>query len=134
MIKKVVFTLLFLVVASFANENKMQVFKPLTSTCPASWYEDMKKVAQDVEVITLRSVRNIKRDIGIPRDVQSCNTSFYKDFVFEGNVPVEAIRKFLENTPENAIGLALPAYENNKNPKKVFVLFENKSFKEFGEF
>lgn len=134
MIKKIGFFLLFLVIVSFANENKMQVFKPLTSTCPPSWYDDMKKVANEVEVITLRNVRNIKRDMGIPRQIQSCNTSFYKDFVFEGNVPVLAIKEFLKNKPKNAIGLALPAYENNKNPKKVFVIFEDKTYKEFGKF
>ena len=104
MIKRIVFLLLFLVSLSYANEDKMQVFKPLTSTCPVSWYEDMKKVAKDVEVITLRSVRNIKRDVGVPRQIQSCNTSFYKNFVFEGNVPVLAIKEFLKSKPKNAIG------------------------------
>jgi hypothetical protein len=129
-----VFLILFFVINVFGNENKMQVFKPLTSTCPVSWYEDMKKIAKEVEIVTLRNVKNIKRDVGIPRQIQSCNTSFYKDFVFEGNVPVLAIKEFLKNKPKNAIGLALPAYENNKNPKKVFVIFEDKTYKEFGKY
>lgn len=132
--KTILSFLLFFATSLFANESKMQVFKPLTSTCPASWYEEMKNVAKEVEVITLRDVKAIKRDVGVPYELQSCNTSFLNDFVFEGNVPLQAIKDYLSKPVKNSIGLALPAYENDKNPKTVFVIYENKSFKEFGKY
>lgn len=131
--KKIILSfLVFFSTSLFANENKMQVFKPLTSTCPASWYEEMKNITKDVEVITLRDVKAIKRDVGVPYELQSCNTSFLNDFVFEGNVPLAAIKDYLANPVKNSIGLALPAYENDKDRKKVFVIFEDKTYKEFG--
>ena len=131
---KKILVLLSFAIALFSSEGKMQVFKPLTSTCPHSWYEEMNLVAKDVEIVTLRSVKAIKKDVGVPREIQSCNTSFLNDYVFEGNVPSQAIKDFLAKPVKNAIGLALPAYENDKNPKTVFVIFENKTYKEYGKY
>ena len=44
------------------------------------------------------------------------------------------IEDFLKNKPNEAIGLSLPSYENDKNPKTVYVIFEDKTFKEFGKY
>lgn len=124
----------FLAFTLFAQDEKMQVFKPYSSTCPKSWYEEMKDVAKEVDVVTLMSTKGIKKDVGIPFELQSCNTSFLNDFVFEGNVPPKAIKDFLKTKPKNAIGLALPSSQNDKNPKTVFIIFEDKTYKEFGKY
>lgn len=50
---------------------------------------------------------NIKDGLGIPQDMRSCHTSIVEDYFLEGHVPLEAIRKLLDERP--AIdGLALP--------------------------
>lgn len=131
--KKILF-LLSLGLFIFASENKMQIFQPITSTCPQSWLDEMKNVAKDVEIITVNSNKNIKNEVGIPSQIQSCNTSFLNDYVFEGNVPSLAIKDFFKNIPKNAIGLSLPAYENEKEEKQVFIMFEDKTYKEFGKY
>ena len=118
----------------FANENKMQIFQPITSNCPASWLSEMKTIANKVDIVAVNSNKNLKREVGIPKEIQSCNTSFLNDYVFEGNVPSLAIKDFFKNIPNNAIGLALPAYENDKEEKTVFVIFEDKTYKEFGKY
>ncbi len=123
-----------LAISLFASESKLQVFQPPTSTCPKSWFIEMEKVAKEVDVVTVMNVKNLKRQIGIPYDIQSCNTSLMGDYVFEGNVPSRAIKDFLKEKPKNAIGLSLPAYENDKNPKTVFIIFEDKTYKEFGKY
>lgn len=124
----------FLAVSIFANDSKMQVYQPPTSTCPKSWFTDMENVTNDLDVVTVMDVKSLKRQIGIPYEVQSCNTSLMGDYVFEGNVPSSAIKDFMKNKPKNSIGLALPAYENNKNPKTVYVIFEDKTYKKFGKY
>ena len=131
--KKYIF-FLTITMALFANENKMQIFQPPTSTCPQSWLDEMKNVANDVDIVTMMNVKNIKNDVGIPREIQSCNTSFLNDYVFEGNVPSQAIKDFFKSVPKDAIGLSLPSYENDKNPKTVYVIFEDKTYKEFGKY
>jgi hypothetical protein len=123
-----------LVALSLYAQNEMQIFKPVTSTCPQSWLDDIKKDGQEVKIVSLIDMKDLKRQIGIPREIQSCNTSILNDYVFEGNVPSLAIKDFLKNTPKNAIGLSLPAYENDKDVKQVFVIFEDKTYKEFGKY
>jgi hypothetical protein len=131
--KKLVFISIF---ASFlsAQNSMMQIYKPVTGSCPQDWIEEMTKEVKEVNVVSLMNVKNLKKEIGIPKEIQSCNTSIIDDYVFEGNVPARAIKDFFKTKPKNAIGLSLPAYENDKNPKTVFVLFEDKSYKIFGKY
>lgn len=125
---------LILALGLFADNQKMQIFKPVSSSCPQSWLDDVQKNVQDVKVVSLVDVKNLKNQIGVPKDIQSCNTSIIDDYVFEGNVPSEAIKDFFKDIPKNAIGLSLPAYENEKVEKTVYVMFEDKSYKEFGKY
>lgn len=118
----------------FAQNGKMQIYKPVTSSCPKEWLDEMKDEMSDVEIISLMSVKNLKREIGIPKEVQSCNTSVIDDYVFEGNVPLKAIKDYFKDIPKNSIGLSLPAYENDKEIKTVFLILEGGKYKEFGKY
>ncbi len=52
-------------------------------------------------------ITDMKDDLGIPQHMWSCHTSIVGDYFLEGHVPMEAIRKLLDEHP--AIdGLALP--------------------------
>jgi hypothetical protein len=44
---------------------------------------------------------------GIPADLQGCHTAFIGDYVIDGHVPVEAVRKLLADHPP-VKGLTLP--------------------------
>ncbi|MDZ7817098.1 MAG: DUF411 domain-containing protein [Aliarcobacter sp.] len=118
----------------YAETQTIQIFKPITSTCPQSWLDDIKKEVGEAKIVSLMDVKNLKRQIGIPKEIQSCNTSILNDYVFEGNVPTLAIKDFFKNIPKNAIGLSLPAYENDKELKQVFIIYEDKTYKEFGKY
>jgi hypothetical protein len=118
----------------YGETQTIQIFKPITSTCPQSWLDDIKKEVDEVNIVSLMDVKNLKKEIGIPKEIQSCNTSILNDYVFEGNVPSLAIKDFFKNIPKNAIGLSLPAYENEKKLKQVFVIFEDTTYKEFGKY
>ena len=118
----------------YGETQTIQIFKPISSTCPQSWLDDIKKEVDEVNIVSLMDVKNLKKEIGIPKEIQSCNTSILNDYVFEGNVPSLAIKDFFKNIPKNAIGLSLPAYENEKKLKQVFVIFEDTTYKEFGKY
>jgi hypothetical protein len=96
--------------------------------------DDIKKDVDEVKIVSLIDMKDLKRQIGISREMQSCNTSILNDYVFEGNVPSLAIKDFFKDIPKNAIGLSLPAYENDKDVKQVFIIFEDKTYKEFGKY
>ena len=124
----------FLSLVLYADTQTIQVFKPITSTCPQSWLDDIQKDVGEVKIVSMIDVKNLKRQIGIPQEIQSCNTSILNDYVFEGNVPSLAIKDFFKDIPKNSIGLSLPAYENEKELKQVFIMFEDKTYKEFGKY
>lgn len=126
--------ILALSISLFAQNQKMQIYKPVTSSCPQSWLDEMQKNVDEVQIVSLMDVKNLKREVGVPKEIQSCNTSILDDYIFEGNVPALAIKDFFKDIPKNAIGLSLPAYENDKEEKTVFVIFEDKTYKEFGKY
>ena len=124
----------FLSLVLYADTQTIQVFKPITSTCPQSWLDDIQKDVGEVKIVSMIDVKNLKRQIGIPQEIQSCNTSILNDYVFQGNVPSLAIKDFIKDIPKNSIGLSLPAYENEKELKQVFIIYEDKTYKEFGKY
>ena len=125
---------LILALGLFADNQKMQIYKPVSSSCPQSWLDEMQQNIQDVKVVSLIDMKALKHEVGVPKDIQSCNTSVIDDYIFEGNVPSSAIKDFFKEIPKNAIGLSLPSYENDKELKTVFIIFEDKTYKEFGKY
>ncbi|HZF71610.1 DUF411 domain-containing protein [Sulfuricurvum sp.] len=129
-------TLLFLSMLSLihAEELKMQIYKPVTSLCPASWVSDVELTIAKPEVTSLTDVKSLKSSLGIPRELYSCNTSILGEYIFEGNVPTEAIKKFMNEKPAGAVGLSLPASQNDEAVKKVFIMYSDKTYKLYGTY
>lgn len=129
-------TLLLLSMISLVNAEdlKMQIYKPVTSSCPASWMSDVELTIAKPEITSLTDVKSLKNSIGIPRELYSCNTSILGDYVFEGNVPTEAIKKFMSEKPSGAIGLSLPASQNEEAVKKVYIIYADKTYKVYGTY
>jgi hypothetical protein len=57
--------------------------------------------------VNIDDMQDIKRKFNIPYDMQSCHTAVVGDYFVEGHVPVEAIRKLLEEKPD-IDGITLP--------------------------
>ena len=91
--------ILGLSISLFAQNQKMQIFKPVSSTCPQSWLDEMQQNVEDVKVISLIDMKGLKHQAGVPKEIQSCNTSIIDDYIFEGNVPSSAIKDFFKNIP-----------------------------------
>lgn len=126
-------TALWLILALGAQEP-FRVYKPVVSQCPASWIDAVSAEVATSEVISLVDVKGLKRSIGIPMALRSCNTSIYGDYVFEGNVPPEAIKSFLAAPPKGAVGLSLPGSENDRESKRVYLFYEDGNYTLFGTY
>lgn len=61
----------------------------------------------DVTWVKTEDMGSIKKGLGIPQNLQSCHTMKIGDYFVEGHVPVEAIRKLLQEQP-SIRGIALP--------------------------
>ncbi|MFY9142500.1 DUF411 domain-containing protein [Sulfuricurvum sp.] len=131
--KKTALILLMLSLAD-AEDLKLQIYKPLTGSCPASWMTEMEMTIAKPEIVSLTDVKSLKHSIGIPRELYSCNTSVLGDYVFEGNVPPAVIKKFMAEKPEGAIGLSLPASQNEEAVKKVYIIYADGTYKIYETF
>ncbi len=61
----------------------------------------------DVTVVVVDDIEAVQAEHNIAPEFRSCHTALVGDYVIEGHVPADAIRRFLEEGPELA-GLAVP--------------------------
>ena len=60
-----------------------------------------------MEVHDRRDMNPVKAELGVPRRLQSCHTAKVGNYVIEGHVPANDIRRLLEEKPAIA-GLSAP--------------------------
>ena len=90
-----------------ADATTIQVYKTPTCGCCSEWIEHLRDAGFRVEATDLTDLTAIKTEHGVTRDLASCHTAFVGDYVIEGHVPAQDIRRLLEERPEIA-GLAVP--------------------------
>lgn len=90
-------------------ELNLKVYKSPTCGCCGEWVEHVKKSGFDTDVEDLDSLNEIKQQYGVAPKLQSCHTAVSKEgYIFEGHIPAKTIKAFLQNPPENALGLTVP--------------------------
>jgi hypothetical protein len=86
------------------------VYKTVTCGCCAGWVEHMRQAGFTVEVRDLpgnMELMQVKADAGVPADLTSCHTSLVGDYVVEGHVPADQVKRLLSEHPAHA-GIAAP--------------------------
>jgi len=104
----VVFGLLNLSPDSGENDKpKATVFYSPTCDCCREYIPYLKRQGFSVEAKPTRDMLSIKEQYQIPSEIESCHTTIIGDYFIEGHMPIEAIRKLLEEKPDIlGIGLA----------------------------
>jgi hypothetical protein len=87
---------------------QMDVFKSASCGCCNKWIEHMENSGFDVNPRNRVNMNTIKREFDIAPQYQSCHTAKYEGYVFEGHVPADVIQRFLDERPDDAIGLSVP--------------------------
>jgi hypothetical protein len=86
------------------------VYKTLTCGCCAGWVEHMRQAGFAVDVRDLPGnleLMQVKAEAGVPADLTSCHTSLVGDYVVEGHVPADEVKRLLAERPSHA-GIAAP--------------------------
>lgn len=83
------------------------VYKSPTCGCCGKWVEHMEKAGISVDVENMSNVAPIKRELGIPRRMQSCHTAKVGDYFVEGHVPAGLVKHLLDDKPDIK-GLTVP--------------------------
>ncbi|MDC5704589.1 DUF411 domain-containing protein [Vibrio europaeus] len=101
--------------------------------CCTEWTKHMQDAGFDVNEKLHENMNPIKQKLGITPELASCHTAEINGYVFEGHIPAEDIKAFLENPPRNAKGLTVPGmpmgspgmeYGNEKDEYSVYAFNE----------
>ncbi len=96
-------------VTKSATIATLDVYKNRTCQCCQQWIQHMEDVGFDTKTHHPSDLNRIKNDYGIAPEFQSCHTAVTSNgYVFEGHIPARFVQQFLENPPDDAIGLSVP--------------------------
>ena len=117
------------------------VYKTPACGCCHVYAEYLKREGVSVEVRDVTDLAGIKRQYGIPPQLESCHTSVIGEYVVEGHVPLEVVEKLLAEKPDIK-GIALPGMPAGSpgmpglkvGPWTVYALARDGSFNEFMQY
>lgn len=114
-----------------ARTPVMTVYKSPTCDCCGKWIEHMKAAGFQVRAVDMDDITEVKQASGVPVRLRTCHTALIGDYVVEGHVPADLVRRLLQERPAVA-GIAVPGMPigspgmevgNRKDPYEV-LLFE----------
>jgi hypothetical protein len=91
----------------FDGPVPMTVYAAPTCGCCGLWAEQMKEFGFEIEEIHRSDMGEVKRALGVAPQLSSCHTAVVNDYVIEGHVPGEDLRRFLAEAPP-VRGLTVP--------------------------
>lgn len=86
----------------------VKVYKSPTCGCCSEWAEHLEEEGFTVELVDTNDLVTVKAAMGVPRDMGSCHTARVGDYVVEGHVPADDIKRLLAEAPEGTVGIAVP--------------------------
>jgi hypothetical protein len=97
-----------LIVAAGTAAPVITVWKTPTCGCCKAWVAHLRKNGFDVVTNDVDDTTAIRKKFGFPDQYGSCHTAKLGEYVIEGHVPAQDIRKLLQDKPQ-ARGLAVPS-------------------------
>ena len=94
--------------AGFAQTSEtIEMFKNPYCGCCAKWAEHMTKAGFKVKAHDVEDVPAMRKKFGIPEKLGSCHTAKVGNYLLEGHVPADDVKRLLKEKPK-ALGLAVP--------------------------
>jgi hypothetical protein len=90
-----------------AADKEVVVYKSATCGCCGQYVGYLQGQGLKVKVVDTSDMQPIKRQYGIPQNLESCHTTIAGNYYIEGHIPVEVVGKLLTEKP-NIKGIALP--------------------------
>ncbi|WP_428527837.1 DUF411 domain-containing protein [Roseibium sp.] len=85
------------------EERSVTVFKTPWCGCCNVWAEEVAKAGYKVEIRDMEDLTSVKKQAGVPGDLQACHTAVLGDerkYVLEGHVPLQAMDKLMSERPD----------------------------------
>ncbi|RCW94939.1 hypothetical protein DFP77_1412 [Marinomonas foliarum] len=106
--KSIATSILTLVSASVFAQPIIDLYKSPTCGCCVKWGELMKAEGYTVNYHHTEDWSSLKKDVGMPMQLQSCHTAVIDGYLIEGHVPEQDVARLILEKPENVSGLAVP--------------------------
>lgn len=91
------------------DSARLQVYKSPTCGCCVDWIDHVEGAGFHSETHHPDNLTELKLDMGLQGQYHSCHTAVSEQgYLFEGHVPAKLMQRFLEQPPEDALGLAVP--------------------------
>lgn len=87
---------------------EMVMYKDPNCGCCTEWAYYMSRNEFYVHQEATQAMMAVKQSVGVPARFESCHTAVVGDYFVEGHVPVEDVRRLLNEKPADAIGLTVP--------------------------
>jgi len=89
------------------TQTAVRVYRDPTCGCCGMWVEHLRKAGFTATVMEVDDIAAIKAKYGVPARVGSCHTALVGNYVVEGHVPAEDMRRLLKERPDIA-GIGVP--------------------------
>lgn len=94
-------------VAGTANGKEVMLYKNPQCNCCEGYANYLREHGFKVKVKATHDLALIRKQAGVPSDIEGCHTSIIDKYVVEGHVPVNTVNKLLTERP-NIKGVSLP--------------------------
>ncbi len=89
-----------------SDPNQITVWKTPDCGCCQEWVAHLRKNGFEVVTNDVKDTAPIRQKLGLPAKFGSCHTASLGNYVIEGHVPSQEIKRLLREKPK-AIGLAV---------------------------
>ncbi len=93
--------------ARAASSIPVTLYKNPSCECCEGYAQYLYRNGFNVDVRPTNDLAEISRKAGIPSDLEGCHTAFIGNYVVDGHVPVDTVRKLLDEKPA-IVGITLP--------------------------
>jgi hypothetical protein len=90
-----------------SDPNQITVWKNPNCGCCSEWIAHLRKNGFEVAINDVEDTAPIRQKFGLPAKFGSCHTARMGNYVVEGHVPAQELRRLLREKP-SALGLAVP--------------------------
>lgn len=95
--------------AAAGNETgeTVTVYRTPWCGCCHGWAAAIEKAGYRTDSVILEDLSGIRKQAGVPADMEGCHVAMIGGYFLEGHIPLEAIRQLQSERPDIA-GLAVP--------------------------
>ena len=89
------------------NDRNLVVYKTPWCGCCGQWVKIIEKAGFTAQINDLEDLTDVRRQMGVPDEVQACHTATLAGYAVEGHVPAKALEKLVAQRPAIR-GIAVP--------------------------